>query len=110
MNTDQATNSTPEAVCSTAGLGLAPERDARWVLAFEVARGRMAGGWVPVDADLVIALHDRLDSLAAEQRRLMDCRTCRNHTTSTGGCVSVLRCIDGSAYQRAGVRQCCDRA
>jgi hypothetical protein len=87
-----------------------PERDARWALATEVARGRMAGGWVPVAADLVLALHDRLNTLAAEKPRLLDCRTCRHHTTATGGCVSVLRCIDGSAYQQAGVRQCWERA
>ena len=31
-----------------------------------------------------------------------DCRTCRNFTTRSGGCVSVLRCVDGSSYQRQG--------
>lgn len=31
-----------------------------------------------------------------------DCRTCRNFTTRSGGCVSVLRCVDGSGYQRQG--------
>jgi hypothetical protein len=31
-----------------------------------------------------------------------DCRTCRHFTRSSGGCVSVLRCIDGSSYQRLG--------
>jgi hypothetical protein len=41
-----------------------------------------------------------------QQPAPLDCRTCRNHTTASGGCISVLRCIDGSAYQRAGVRQC----
>lgn len=40
------------------------------------------------------------------QRAALDCRTCRHHTTATGGCVSVLQCYEGSAYQRAGVRQC----
>lgn len=40
------------------------------------------------------------------QRAALDCRTCRHHTTATGGCVSVLVCHEGSAYQRAGVRQC----
>lgn len=39
----------------------------------------------------------------------LDCRTCRHHTTATGGCISVLRCIDGSSYQEAGVRQCWER-
>lgn len=40
------------------------------------------------------------------QRAALDCRTCRHHTTATGGCISVLTCHEGSAYQRAGVRQC----
>ncbi len=31
-----------------------------------------------------------------------DCRTCRNFTTRSGGCVSVLRCVDGSGYKRQG--------
>ena len=74
-----------------------PERDARWALAAEVARGRMEGGWVPVDADFVIALHARLDALR-------DCRTCR-HFRGTQHCHSVLRCVDGSSYQRGGVVQ-----
>jgi hypothetical protein len=39
-------------------------------------------------------------------RAALDCRTCRHHTTATDGCVSVLQCREGSAYQRAGVRQC----
>ncbi len=34
-----------------------------------------------------------------------DCRTCRNFTTRSGGCMSVLRCVDGSRYQRQGVVQ-----
>lgn len=34
-----------------------------------------------------------------------DCRTCRNFTTASGGCVSVLRCVDGSSYKRQGVVQ-----
>lgn len=97
MKTDQATNATPEAVCSTAMLGPLPERDARWALAAEVARGRMAGGWVPIDADLVLALHARLSALR-------DCRTCRNFR-GTQHCHSVLRCVDGSSYQRGGVVQ-----
>ncbi len=37
--------------------------------------------------------------------READCRTCRNFTTRSGGCMSVLRCVDGSRYQRQGVVQ-----
>ena len=46
----------------------------------------------------------------ARLRSTLDCRTCRHHTTATGGCVSVLACREGSAYQRAGVRQCWNEA
>lgn len=58
-------DATPAKVRLTDGLGPLPERDARWALAAEVARGRMAGGWVLVDADLVLALDARLAELAA---------------------------------------------
>ena len=36
---------------------------------------------------------------------VIDCRTCRHYTTASGGCLSVLKCVDGVAYQRAGIRQ-----
>lgn len=32
----------------------------------------------------------------------LDCRTCR-HYTENGGCMSVIRCVQGGAHQRAGV-------
>ncbi len=35
-----------------------------------------------------------------ELMAVRDCRTCRNFTTASGGCVSVLRCIDGSSYMQ----------
>lgn len=74
--TDQATEnhqpSPPMGVSSSEGLGPLPERDARWALAAEVASGRMAGGWVPVDADLVLALHARLTALAALERQIAE--------------------------------------
>lgn len=57
---------------STDQLGLMPERDERWALAAEVARGRMAGGWVPIDADLVLALHARLTKLAALEQQVAE--------------------------------------
>lgn len=62
----------PVAVGSSEGLGPAPERDARWALAAEVAGGRMAGGWVPVDADLVLTLHARLTALVALERQIAE--------------------------------------
>jgi hypothetical protein len=46
----------PLALSSSEGLGLAPQKAERWRLAVDVARGRMAGGWVPVDADVVLAI------------------------------------------------------
>jgi hypothetical protein len=58
-------------------------------------------------------LADVFERAAGEIERLrvhldygLDCRTCRHHTTQTGGCISVLRCEAGSAYQRIAPRQC----
>lgn len=49
-----------EAVGSSTELARQPEQDPRWLLAVKVARNRMPGGWVPIDADLVIALSARI--------------------------------------------------
>ena len=38
------------------------------------------------------------------QRAALDCRTCRHYTEKTSGCMSVVRCVQGCAYQRGGVR------
>ena len=46
------------------------------------------------------------EQAAAAHAAALDCRTCRQHNDRVGGCMSVVRCVDGSAYQRAGVRQC----
>ena len=43
-----------------------------------------------------------IEQLRAALLDARDCRTCRNFTTRSGGCVSVLRCVDGSGYQRQG--------
>lgn len=32
----------------------------------------------------------------------IDCRTCRNFTARSGGCMSVLWCVGGSSYKRRG--------
>lgn len=45
-------------------------------------------------------LEDEIDRLRADR----DCRTCR-HFRGTQHCHSVLRCIDGSSYQRGGTVQ-----
>ena len=46
-----------------------------------------------------------LQERAAERLRMLDCRTCRHHTHASGGCMSVLECHEGSAYQRTMRRQ-----
>lgn len=33
---------------------------------------------------------------------LLDCRTCRHFTTASGGCRSLVKCVDASMYVRAG--------
>ena len=72
MSTEDTTTTAAAGPALSEGLGPLPERDARWALAAEVASGRMAGGWVPVDADLVLALHARLTALAALERQIAD--------------------------------------
>lgn len=49
----------------------------------------------------VAALREATRELLAAER---DCRTCR-HFRGTLHCDSVLRCVDGSSYQRGGVVQ-----
>ena len=34
-----------------------------------------------------------------------DCRLCGNYTTASGGCVSVLRCVDSNQYKATAPRQ-----
>jgi hypothetical protein len=74
----------------------------------------IAQGVAPIDdvvTPMMVELHVFAESVrSTEQKALLDCRTCRNHTTNSGGCISVLRCVQGSAYQRAGVRKCWDDA
>ena len=38
---------------------------------------------------------DEIEQLRAALLDARDYRTCRNFTTRSGGCVSVLRCVDG---------------
>jgi len=52
------------------------------------------------------AIHGLRAALAQPQAEpAIDCRTCRHYTTASGGCLSVIKCVDGVAYQRAGIRQ-----
>lgn len=57
-----------------------------------------------------VALIDALSSEINIRSWRIDCRTCRHYTTATGGCISVLRCIDGSSYQQAGVWKLWERS
>lgn len=65
-----------------------------------------------IDWETTIALDPAVSERAAallaaqpQDKPVIDCRTCRHYTTASGGCLSVLRCVDGVAYQRAGIRQ-----
>jgi hypothetical protein len=85
----QMTNdATPAKVRLTDGLGPDPERDCQHG---QLARACDRCADAREIAELRAALLDA-----------RDCRTCRNFTTRSGGCVSVLRCVDGSSYQRQG--------
>jgi hypothetical protein len=47
-----------------------------------------------------LALRQACGEIEAQLRAEADCRTCRQCLLATGECVSVVRCIDGSGYQR----------
>ena len=96
---------TPEKVASTDGLGPLVER-----LLNEADLCRNDGATDIAELlDEAVAEIGVLNSAIISWRKASeawrDCRTCRNFTTSSGGCVSVLRCIDGSSYSRQGVMQ-----
>jgi hypothetical protein len=48
---------------------------------------------------------EALRAALSQAEPVIDCRTCRHYTTASGGCLSVIKCVDGVAYQRAGIRQ-----
>jgi hypothetical protein len=56
-------------------------------------------------SDAAGASAGEIEQLRAALLDARDCRTCRHFTTRSGGCMSVLRCVDGSGYQRRGVVQ-----
>lgn len=47
---------------------------------------------------------------AQERKALLDCRTCRQHTTVSGGCMSVLQCVEGSAIERTAAESPAEQA
>lgn len=95
--TDQAT---PAKVRLTDGLGPTLEAAAEECLSalagidtYDVNLRDHPGAWAAVEAFAA--------KVWAQGR---DCRTCR-HFRGTQHCHSVLRCVDGSSYQRGGVVQ-----
>ena len=104
MNDD----ATPAKVRLTDGLGLAPERAAveRLMKRCQIGVGpRQMGEAHDIMAECYGTLGRQqieIEQLRAALLDARDCRTCRNFTTRSGGCVSVLRCVDGSGYQRQG--------
>ena len=78
-----------------------------------------AGSWMPrpnrpdetpaqaldrlIDWETTIALDPAVSEAAAllaahpQTEPVIDCRTCRHYTTASGGCLSVLKCVDGVA-------------
>jgi hypothetical protein len=47
-----------------------------------------------------LALRQACGEIEAGLRAEVDCRTCRQCLLATAECLSVVRCIDGSGYQR----------
>lgn len=56
-------------------------------------------GYSATSDDDAIELARRGWRLRAAMLDAIDCRTCKNFTTKSGGCTSVVRCVDGSRYQ-----------
>lgn len=69
--------------------------------------GRPTGAFLTSELDRVMLRTERLVPMVIQQHAepVIDCRTCRHYTTASGGCLSVIKCVDGVAYQRAGIRQ-----
>ena len=88
MEDSMTTDATPAKVRLTDGLGPDPQRDC--------LHGQLASACDRCADAREIA------ELRAALLDARDCRTCRNFTTRSGGCVSVLRCVDGSGYKRQG--------
>ena len=101
-------DATPAKVRLTDGLGPPPERAvvARLMKRCQIGVGpRQMGEAHDIMAECYRTLgrlQIEIEQLQAALLDARDCRTCRNFTTRSGGCVSVLRCVDGSGYQRQG--------
>jgi hypothetical protein len=67
-------------------------------------RSETDGYYIPTDDSVQLRLLRRCWDAAVKSA--LDCRTCRHHTTATGGCTSVVRCREGSEYQPATPRRC----
>lgn len=97
-------DATPAKVRLSAGLGQAPERGVSWLLAVEVARGRMPGGWVPVDADLVLAVNARMAALEGWLEGDCTCPCCQGVRECLPGCTFADDCPDDHE-RMAGARE-----
>ena len=101
-------DATPSKVRLTDGLGPAPERAAveKLMKRCQIGVGpRQMGEAHNIMAECYGTLGRQqieIEQLRAALLDARDCRTCRHFTTRSGGCVSVLRCVDGSGYQRQG--------
>lgn len=56
-------------------------------------------------AEIVCKTLDALYDKAALNRLHLDCRICAHYTTQTGGCVSVVQCVDGAQFRAKSPRQ-----
>lgn len=75
-------------------------RSERWALAVSVAQGRMAGGWVPVDADLVMQIQAEIEQLKTDAE--LHCQAANNwceRAVSAEAKVEKLR-ADLRAYEQ----------
>jgi hypothetical protein len=59
-----------------------------------------------LDGDQLIPLYDQAAIDAALNLWPRDCRLCAHFTTATGGCVSVIQCVDSMQFKATAPRQC----
>jgi hypothetical protein len=58
-----------------------------------------------LDGDQLIPLYDQAAIDAALALWPRDCRLCANFTTKTGGCTSVVQCVDSMQFKATAPRQ-----
>jgi hypothetical protein len=100
--TDQTTNTT-----YSSGSPLERHvRPAAWRWGVERLRGRPEWRYsIFQTRKEAVPLYDQAALDAALNLWPRDCRLCANYTTKTGGCISVVQCVDSAQFKATAPRQ-----